>query len=129
LEWFTIIEAVTFAGGILRDRIKKGEETKGQWQSAVEKLQEAILQTQVYAAALDRGEPQDLNVEQELIAKWRVVAAAFYGLDGSLSEKFQLNAQYWTDPGAWTHQQVVDAGIALQHIAELTRQLLREGKR
>ena len=88
----------------------------------------AVLETQVYAASLGRGSRVNRTKEIELVSKWRNAAEGFYTLDGALAERLQLKAEYWTEPESWTDQEVHDAGIALGHVAERTRQLLYEGK-
>ena len=40
----------------------------------------------------------------------------------------EKEAEYWTNPKLWTGAEVREAGIALDRVAELTRQLLYESK-
>ncbi len=115
-----------YAARIVSGIAKANKETRDQWKTAVSGLQKAVLQTKVYVSALDRGKPISRRTEQRLVALWKDAAIGFYDLDGSLAERLQLKAEYWAQPEAWTSQQVRDAGIALDHVAEYTRQLLRE---
>jgi hypothetical protein len=78
-------------------------------------------------AALDRTSPRDRGVEAQLSTLWQQASIAFYGIDGQLAERLQLKAEYWTQPEQWSDQQVADANISLQRVAEYTRQLLHEG--
>ena len=68
------------------------------------------------------------QVERSLAEAWQRAAGEFYGLDGVLAERLQLKGEYWIQPESWTDQQVLEANISLQHVAEYTRQLLREGR-
>ncbi len=117
-----------YASNVLRAIANQNAENKANWKSAVSLLQEAVLETQVYVASLDRGQPAQLSEEHRLIGLWRNAAGSFYVLDGALAERLQLKAEYWTQPESWTSQQVRDAGIALEHVAAYARQLLYEGK-
>jgi hypothetical protein len=125
----TLVKAAAdYATGVLRSVAGQKKETREQWKLAVSKLQEAVLQTRLYVSSLDRGNPIDRAEEQRLVALWSAAAGGFYTLDSTLAERLQLKAEYWTQPESWTSEQVREAGIALQHVAERTRQLLREGK-
>jgi hypothetical protein len=115
-----------YAAGIVSGIAKANKETRDQWKTAVSRLQKAVLQTKLYVSALDRGEPVNRRTEHRLVDLWGDAATQFYDLDGSLASRLQLKAEYWTQPQAWTSQQVRDAGIALDHVAEYTRQLLHE---
>jgi hypothetical protein len=108
--------------------MKADAQTREAWRAALPKLQEAVLQTQLYWASQADGRLADRQAETRLVAMWSDAATAFYTLNGELAARLQLKAEYWTEPKAWSRQQIVDAGISLQHLAELTRQLLYEGK-
>ena len=112
----------------LKNLLDADVETRTRWKGAVQLLQEAVLSTKAYVAQLDRGKPANREVERSLSDAWQRTAGAFYGLDGSLAERLQLKGEYWIQPEIWTDQQVLDANISLQHVAEYTRQLLREGR-
>ncbi len=118
--------AADYAAKVVSGIAKASKETRAQWETAVSGLQKAVLETKVYVSALARGEGISRPTEQRLVILWRDAATGFYDLDGSLAERLQLKAEYWAEPEAWTSQQVRDAGIALDHVAEYTRQLLRE---
>lgn len=117
-----------YAARVIGAVVNADTATRTRWKTAVEQLQDSVLQTQLYVSTLDRAQLPDRTVEERLVGLWRVAATAFYGLDGALAERLQLKAEYWTQPDLWSAQQVRDAGIALEHVAQLTRQLLREGK-
>ena len=111
------------------DAIKRADSrTRGKWEAALPRLQKAVLETQLYLALRADGQPTDRRAETRLVRLWRDAASAFYRLDGELSARLQLKAEYWTEPEAWSREQISDAGISLQHVAEHTRQLLLEGK-
>jgi hypothetical protein len=111
------------------DAIKNADSrTREEWKAALPKLQKAVLETQLYLAPRAEGQSADRQAETRLVRLWRDAATAFYTLDGELAARLQLKAEYWTEPEAWSRQQIVDAGISLQHVAEHTRQLLHEGK-
>ena len=96
-------------------------------EQAVRALQQAAIQTNLYEAALRKGNSRDGNREGTLAGLWGAAASDFYRLDPELAERLQLKAEYWTDPDAWTSEQIMSARISLQQITELTRQVLREG--
>jgi hypothetical protein len=110
----------------LQAAFKRNGARKKEFKRAVAALQTAVLDTQVYVSALDDGKRPDRTVEIRLVDLWKAAAGAFYGLDGGLAEKFHLKAEYWTDPEAWTSDQIKGAGIALDHVSTLTKQLLYE---
>jgi hypothetical protein len=112
----------------LRILVQADAATRTRWKDAVQVLQVAVLNTQAYVVQLNRGERVDRQVERGLAEAWQNAAGAFYGLDGALAERLQLKGEYWIQPENWTEQQVLDANISLQHVAEYTRQLLREGR-
>jgi hypothetical protein len=114
--------------GWLRSLVAADIETRTRWKGAVRVLQDAVLNTQAYVAQLDRGTPVNRQVERSLAEAWQRAAVEFYGLDGELAERLQLKGEYWIQPESWTDQQVLEANISLQHVAEYTRQLLREGR-
>ena len=114
--------------GWLRSLLVADKDTRNRWKGAVRVLQEAVLNTQAYVAQLDRGTPVNRQVERSLAEAWQRAAGEFYGLDGVLAERLQLKGEYWIQPESWTDQQVLEANISLQHVAEYTRQLLREGR-
>jgi hypothetical protein len=126
MDWVTLKGIADYAANAIGEIRKANKETRNQWKTAVSELQKAVLQTKVYVSALDCGEPVSRRTEKQLVALWRDAANGFYDLDGTLAERLQLKAEYWTQPQAWTGQQVRDAGIALDHVAEYTRQLLHE---
>jgi hypothetical protein len=96
-------------------------------EDAVRALQTAAIQTNLYEVARRKRDTRDTGREADLASLWSAAATAFYRLDADLAERLQLKAEYWTDPEAWTSEQVRSARIGLQQITELTRQLLREG--
>ena len=102
------------------------EATRERWKQAIAVLQTAVLETQSYVARVGRGEAADRAVEHQLFNRWAAASNAFYSLDGPLAARLQLKAEYWTDPEAWTSEQVREAGISLDHVAQYTRQLLHE---
>ncbi|MCC2644047.1 MAG: hypothetical protein K0S45_4460 [Nitrospira sp.] len=102
------------------------KETRDSWRAAVSSLQVAVLETQTYVATVERGASLNRQREAELVVHWRNAAVGFYQLDGKLAESLQIKATYWTQPEAWSMEQVHEAEISLQHVAEYTRQLLRE---
>jgi hypothetical protein len=128
MNWKEMKTVAEYAAEALRYNARAQATTRAKWKRALPKLQKAVLETQLYVASLDREESLDRKEERRLVKLWRTAAARFYALDGELAERLQLKAEYWTQPEAWTSQQVRDAGIALQHVAEYTRQLLHEGK-
>ena len=96
-------------------------------EQAVRALQGAAIQTNLYEAALRKGDSRDAVREGTLAGLWSAAAGSFYRLNPDLAERLQLKAEYWTDPDAWSPKQIMGARISLQQITELTRQLLREG--
>jgi hypothetical protein len=116
-----------YAAKALRAIAKQSAENKAKWKAAVSLLQDAVLETKTYVASLDRGKAGQLSEEQRLVELWKAAATSFYALDGNLAARLQLKAEYWTQPELWTSQQIRDAGIALDHVAAYTRQLLHEG--
>ncbi len=86
-------------------------ETRKEWKTALPRLQKAVLETQLYLAPREDGQVIDRDAEKRLVRLWRDAASAFYTLDGKLATKLQLKAEYWTEPDAWSRQQIVDAGI------------------
>lgn len=80
------------------------------------------------SGALHRPPPSKLTEEHRLVGLWSTAANSFYTLDGALAARLQLKAEYWTQPELWSSDQVRDAGIALDHVAAYTHQLLHEGK-
>jgi hypothetical protein len=124
-----VLKAVAdYAGRAVGAVLDADAKTRARWRLAVPQLQDAVLETQLYLTSHADGQPADRDAEKQLVRLWRDAATAFYTLDGRLAERLQLKAEYWTEPNAWTRQQIVDAGIALQHVAEHTRQLLHEGR-
>ena len=96
-------------------------------EAAVRALQTAALQTNLYEASFRAGKLRDTTREGELVGLWGSAAGSFFCVDPDLAERLQLKAEYWTEPDAWTPEQIHDARVSLQQITELTRQLLREG--
>jgi hypothetical protein len=126
MDLITLKGTADYAAKVIGKIARANKETREQWKTAVSRLQKAVLQTKLYVSALDRGEPMNRRTEHRLVALWGDAATEFYDLDGSLASRLQLKAEYWTQPEGWTSQQVRDAGIALDHVAEYTRQLLHE---
>jgi hypothetical protein len=116
------------ASNVLRTIVNQSAENKVKWKAAVAQLQQAVLETKAYVASLDRGHAAQLAEEHRLVGLWSTAANSFYTLDGALAARLQLKAEYWTQPELWSSDQVRDAGIALDHVAAYTRQLLHEGK-
>ena len=112
----------------LRDLPRSRQAKSNQLRTAIASLQHAVLETQSYIAAGNRGEAPKRDAEIELSRVWQRASLEFYRLDGDLANRLQLKAEYWRTPEIWTSQQVVDAGISLDQIAQLTRQLLYEGR-
>ncbi|MBI3695604.1 MAG: hypothetical protein HY238_12295 [Acidobacteria bacterium] len=127
-ELTLIIALAERLAGWLKSLLDADAETRARWKGAVQLLQEAVLNTQAYVVQLDRGTPVNRQVERGLADAWQRAAGAFYGLDRELAERLQLKGEYWIQPESWTDQQVLEANISLQHVAEYTRQLLREGR-
>ncbi len=101
-------------------------ETRMRWSVAIRELQTAVLETQAYVARIDRGDRVERAVEYQLFNRWAAASNAFCALDGPLASRLQLKAEYWANPEARTSEQVKDAGISLDHVAQYTRQLLLE---
>ncbi len=117
----------TFLAEILKWLQSQASARGTRTQQAVMCLQAAALQTNLHDSNLKRGGSRDVVREGELAVLWSAAAGAFYRLDPDLAERFQLKSEYWTMPEAWTADQISGAGISLERITELTRQLLREG--
>jgi hypothetical protein len=128
MDLIALRTAADYASNALRAIANQSAERKANWKMAVSLLQQAVLETQAYVASLDRGRAAQLSKKHRLVRLWGAAAASFYTLDGDLAARLQLKAEYWTQPESWTSQQVRDAGIALEHVAACTRQLLYEGK-
>jgi hypothetical protein len=126
MDWTLLKIAAESATKLLPTLLRKNARMRKEWKTAISKLQVAVLETQLYAASLERGKRVNRKEERKLVGKWRAAAEEFYGIDGALAERLQLKAEYWTTPESWTAQEIHDAGIALQHVAERTRQLLYE---
>ena len=124
----TLVAFAERLAGWLKTLVEANAATRARWKGAVVLLQTAVLQTQRYVAQLDRGGTVDRDAEMALALAWQSAADAFYGLDGALAERLQLKAEFWTYPEQWTDRDVVQANIALEQVAQYTRQLLREGR-
>lgn len=128
MEWIAIKAAAEYVTGTFREVVKTSETKREQSKKAVSELQTAVLQTRLYVSSLERGEQPNREVEGRLVSLWGTAANAFHGIDGTLAAKLQLKAEYWTDPQSWSGDEVREAGIALDCVAEFTRQLLYESK-
>lgn len=113
---------------VLNSFLKRNDTTREESKKAVGELQTAVLETLLYVSSLKKGEQPDRHAETHLVSLWKAAANAFCGIDGALAERLQLKAEYWTDPKSWSSHEVREAGIALDHVAELTRQLLYASK-
>jgi hypothetical protein len=128
MDWIAMKGIAEYVTGVLDAVLKRSAATQEQIKKAVAELQAAVLETLQYVSSLEGGKPPDRQAEAHLVSLWKVAAGAFYGIDGTLAERLQLKAEYWTNPESWTGAEVREAGIALDHVAELTRQLLYESK-
>ena len=128
MDWVAIKGAAEYVTGRLGEVVKRSETKREQSKKAVGELQKAVLETLLDVSLLERGERPDRQAEGHLVSLWGAAANAFYGIDGTLAANLQLKAEYWTDPQSWTSAQVREAGIALDRVAEFTRQLLHESK-
>ena len=127
-DWVTLLAVLETVTTVLKSVMARDGGTRQKWSTAVAALQEAVIATKTYTAGLERGESQHRKREGELAQLWARAGNRFYGLDGALAERLHLKGDYWTQPEAWTHQQVLDLGIAFDHVANLTSQLLHESK-
>lgn len=87
---------------------------------AVARLSEAVTTTRAY---LRTGWPErNHDLEARLTDSWFRAADAFRGIDPQISERCRLKGHYWTDPEAWSKNEIEEAEISL---GDMTIQLDR----
>jgi hypothetical protein len=101
---------------------------KEAFRAAVKSMQAAVVATKTYLADVERHHDVGRHRETKLAELWAEASLAFMNVRPEITERLQLKAEFWTDPSAWTREQVREAGISLNAKAELLRQLLVEGK-
>jgi hypothetical protein len=90
---------------------------------AVGLLSEAVADTQAYL----RGSRADADyeIEAKLTSRWFRAADALWELDQGLSDVCRIKGHYWTEPSAWTQDQIDDANIRLADLVLALDDLLR----
>lgn len=110
------------ATGILAYFTKRGLDRNDQLDLTLSALIAATRETQIYVAR----KIQDLPTEALLAKLWHTAAVAMRRFDSDLTDRLYLKGTYWTEPAAWTNDDVKNARITLDEMHEICRQLLIE---
>lgn len=104
-------------GDFLRESLSRRRLQDERGQRAVEAILRAVNETKLYVSALARGEERRRNLEGDLSRYWTSAASALHGIDDDLARRCQLKGAYWTDPDAWSDQQLKKARILLTQVS------------
>lgn len=87
---------------------------------AIRRLSAAVTATRSYLR--NQQSHPDHDIEASLTDHWFQAANALDSVDGELAELCRIKGHYWTDPDAWSAEDIAEARIAL---ANMTTQLDR----
>ena len=124
---------VSIAGGV-REWFKDLREGRAghrtRHNAALLALYAAANETQIYvnrqAPQFTRRPPpaRDLAREEKLSRMWREASVLVREFDHDLAERCFDKGGYWTDPEAWSEQEIKAARIELKRVVEEARELL-----
>jgi hypothetical protein len=83
----------------------------------------ALNQTKAYITDWNKGE-RSREREHALVRLWTEAAVAIRRHDKDFADALQMKAEYWADPENWTDEQVRNAGIGIETVANKARLLL-----
>jgi hypothetical protein len=92
------------------------------------RLNSPICDTKLYISTLKKGKSEDSEREALIAKLWHNAAVAMRRFDANLADKFFLKGDYWTEPASWTNADVKKAGITIDEMHEVCRQLILDKK-
>ena len=104
--------------------ITRRERQQDRDDAAVGSVLTAVNATKSYLARRERGEPIDRQAEGELVTLWTTASVHIRRTDADLALRLQEKAEYWTNPGNWSDDDIVHNRIRIGDIAEEGRRLL-----
>jgi hypothetical protein len=106
-------------------RLKKGRREKVEDSGeALRAVMRAVTKTRAYVDSRRATLVGDTELERELADLWADACIRLRPVNVDLSRKCELKWELWTDHGAWTPQQIEDAGIAIEQIIDDIRALI-----
>ncbi len=110
----------------LREMRDKREKRLEDEKLALKSLQDALIETRLYLAQLQDGKRVSRKTEASLARLWSTASVSFWRINPDLAPRLELKAEYWTNPKAWTKSDIQAAGIQIDEISAITRDLLGE---
>lgn len=128
-----IAALIGVAGGV-REWFKDLREgrlgNRARYNAALLALYAAANETQLYvnrqAPRWSKARPaaRDLEREEKLSRLWREASVLIREFDHDLAERCFDKGGYWTDPEAWSEQEIKAARIELMRVVDEARELL-----
>jgi hypothetical protein len=92
--------------------------------NAIRAICEAVDETRIHLLSLTGEGPESRRPSSELARLWRNAALEFRTIKPSLANRLRLKAEYWTDPQSGSPEQIRQARIRIDEVAETARDLL-----
>jgi hypothetical protein len=101
-----------------------GERRDDRTRAALAALSKALTDTRFYLRDRSSGTEPSRARQDEIVRLWTAAAIELRGLDTNLAEICQYKADYWTDPGGWAREDVVEKCISIDGVFDRYRELL-----
>jgi hypothetical protein len=98
------------------------------YQTALDRLHEALGKTRSYVARLEEQQPEDRSQEAELALLWYNASVPCSFFDSDFAERCHMKGSYWHKPSIWSQQDIKNSKIGLDDVGERIRQMLLDTK-
>jgi hypothetical protein len=124
-----LLGLITGFGAFLKLSQDRKIASDARYQTALDRLNEALGKTRSYVARLEEGLPEDRSLEAELAVLWYNASGPCSFFDSDFAERCQMKGSYWNKPSIWSQQDIKNSGIGLDDVGEHIRQMIIDAKK
>jgi hypothetical protein len=115
------LPAITQALRLLEVQTNRPEDARSE---AIRKVWNAVDGTRMFLAAVRRREASENQPNPELVSLWSEASLAIAVIDNDLAGRLRRKAEYWSDPENWSVEQIENARIEIDNVANEANRLL-----
>jgi hypothetical protein len=83
----------------------------------------ALLETKLYYRDREAGKRRNMDVEAQLSKYWAAAAIPLRHIDEELAMTCEHKADFWTNPGDWSNEDIQRVGIKLEDVTRAYRNI------